>query len=102
MSKQKIVLLAIGAVASIVLAAPRVAVAADLQLPTKVRAAEAASCGPCGCLHVTYESHRQLESTYGLSFDPRNFDQTEPYFYMGAVRAYPRYWCDYSEKDAPQ
>jgi hypothetical protein len=102
MSKQKILMLAVGAVASIVLATPRTSVAADLQLPTKARAVQEASCGPCGCLHVTYEYHRQLESTYGLSFDPRNFDQTEPYFYMGAVRPYPRYWCDYAGQDAPQ
>jgi hypothetical protein len=53
-----------------------------------------AECGPCGCVHVTYDYHRQLESTYGLGFDPRNFDQTEPYYYFGPVRAYPRYWCD--------
>jgi len=53
-----------------------------------------AECGPCGCVHVTYDYHRQLQSTYGLGFDPRNFDQTEPYYYLGPVRAYPRYWCD--------
>ena len=34
------------------------------------------------------------ESTYGLDFDPRNFDQTEPYFYLGRVRTYPQYWVD--------
>jgi len=49
-------------------------------------------CGPCGCLHVGYVYHRELRSTYGLSFDPRNFDQTEPYYHFGRVRAYPRYW----------
>jgi hypothetical protein len=49
-------------------------------------------CGPCGCLHVRYAYHRELRSTYGLDFDPRNFDQTEPYFYLGRTRAYPRYW----------
>jgi len=47
---------------------------------------------PCGCLHVSYVFHRELRSTYGLSFDPRNFDQTRPYYYFGALRAYPRYW----------
>ena len=51
-------------------------------------------CGPCGCLHVTYVYHRELRTTYGLSFDPRNFDQTEPYYHFGAVRAYPRYRVD--------
>ena len=49
-------------------------------------------CGPCGCLHVGYVYHRELRSTYGLSFDPRNFDQTQPYYHFGPVRAYPRYW----------
>src|SRR6516165_5056613 len=51
-------------------------------------------CGPCGCLHISYVYHRELRSTYGLSFDPRNFDQTEPYYHFGRVRAYPRYWVD--------
>jgi hypothetical protein len=35
-----------------------------------------------------------LRSTYGSGFDPRNFDQTEPYYYFGRVRAYPQYWVD--------
>jgi hypothetical protein len=51
-------------------------------------------CRPCGCLHVSYAYHRELRSTYGLNFDPRNFDQTQPYYFLGPVRAYPRYWCD--------
>jgi len=51
-------------------------------------------CDPCGCLHVSYVYHRELRSTYGLGFDPRNFDQTEPYYHFGPVRAYPRYWVD--------
>ena len=51
-------------------------------------------CGPCGCLHVSYVYHKELRSTYGLSFDPRNFDQTEPYYHFGRARAYPRYWVD--------
>lgn len=51
-------------------------------------------CGPCGCLHVSFVRHRELESTYGLNFDPRDFDQTEPFYYLGRVRAYPRYWVD--------
>jgi hypothetical protein len=50
--------------------------------------------GPCGCLHVSHVFHRELRTTYGLSFDPRNFDQTEPHYYFGAIRAYPRYWVD--------
>jgi len=64
--------------------------ATDLQVP----AVEAAECGPCGCVHVSYDYHRELRSTYGVAFDPRNFDQTQPYYYFGPVRAWPRYWCD--------
>jgi hypothetical protein len=74
------------------------ATAADLQIPqSAVRAGHyqaASACGPCGCLHVTYDYHRELRSTFGVGFDPRNFDTTEPYFYYGAVRAYPHYWCE--------
>lgn len=51
-------------------------------------------CGPCGCLTVRYVYHRSLESTYGTGFDPRNYDQTEPHFYFGRIRAYPRYYVD--------
>ena len=50
------------------------------------------ACGPCGCLYVSYVYHRELRSTYGTGFDPRNYDQTEPHFYLGRMRAYPRYW----------
>jgi hypothetical protein len=65
-------------------------VAADL--PT--RHGLTLGCGRCGCLHVSYVYHRELESTYGLNFDPRNFDQTEPFHYLGRLKAYPRYWVD--------
>jgi hypothetical protein len=68
--------------------------AADLGVPASGPRIEAAECGPCGCLHVTYDYHRELRSTYGIAFDPRNFDETQPYYYFGPVRAYPRYWCD--------
>ncbi|HTV28343.1 MAG TPA: hypothetical protein VMF32_11225 [Xanthobacteraceae bacterium] len=51
-------------------------------------------CGPCGCLGVTYVYHRVLETTYGLGFDPRNYDTTEPHFYFGPMRAWPRYLVD--------
>ena len=37
---------------------------------------------------------KELRSTYGVAFDPRNFDETQPYYYYGPVRAWPRYWCD--------
>ena len=36
----------------------------------------------------------QLETTYGVGFDPRNFDTTEPHYYYGPVRAWPHYWCE--------
>jgi hypothetical protein len=52
------------------------------------------SCGCCGCLGVTYDYHRELRSTYGAHFDPRNYDQTEPHYHFGRVRAYPHYWTD--------
>lgn len=51
-------------------------------------------CGVCGCLYVTYDYHRELRSTYGTGFDPRNYDQTEFYYYPGRMRAYPHYWSD--------
>jgi hypothetical protein len=46
----------------------------------------------CGCWHVTWVYHRELWYTYGWGFDPRTYDMTEPHFYHGAVKAYPRYW----------
>ena len=78
-------------------AVPVSAVAAELLPPVAghVRYHHAAAWyGPCGCLHITYVFHRELRSTYGLSFDPRNFDQTEPHYYFGPLRAYPRYWVE--------
>jgi hypothetical protein len=74
---------------------PVSAVAAELLPPavTHVRHHHAAPwCGPCNCLHVSYVYHRELRTTYGTGFDPRNFDQTEPHYYFGRVHAYPRYW----------
>jgi hypothetical protein len=67
-----------------------IAVAADLAIPAK--SAGARSCGRCGCLRVTYVHHRELLTTYGAGFDPRNYDSQEPHHFYGAVRAYPRYW----------
>jgi hypothetical protein len=78
-----------------VLAIPVSAVAAELPPPGVVHVDHHRAvpyCGPCGCLQVSYVYHRELRSTYGLSFDPRNFDQTQPYYHFGSVRAYPRYW----------
>ena len=51
-------------------------------------------CGPCGCLLVAYTYHPELRSTYGLRFDPRNYDTTEPHYYFGRVGAYPQYYVD--------
>jgi hypothetical protein len=65
--------------------------AADLPILAPARYA-ARWCGPCGCLHRAYVYHRELRTTYGIGFDPRNYDMTEPHYYYGPVRAYPRYW----------
>lgn len=80
----------------LVLAGPPLA-AAELEVPphgVHARAHVPRRCGPCGCLRVTYVYHRELKSTYGLSYDPRNYDQTEPHYYLGPVHAYPRYFVD--------
>jgi hypothetical protein len=66
--------------------------AADLGIPPRVGAAH--RCGPCGCLRVARVYHRSLETTYGIGFDPRNYDDTEPYYYFGPVRPYPRYYTE--------
>ena len=66
--------------------------ASELAVPKYPAYAATVNCGPCGCLTVTYVYHRQLESTYGLSFDPRNYDQTVPHYFSGPVRRYPRYF----------
>jgi len=97
MAKAMISALLLGMAAAAVPSLPNSAGAAELLGPPPVHARHhhaAPWCGPCGCLHVDYDYHRELRSTYGLSFDPRNFDQTQPYYYFGPVRAYPRYWCD--------
>lgn len=67
--------------------------AAELS-PPYPRAYAPAQCGPCGCLGVTYVHHRELRSTYGLSYDPRNYDTTQPHYYFGPMKAYPRYFVD--------
>jgi hypothetical protein len=65
--------------------------AADL--PVLAPAPHAARwCGPCGCLHVGFVHHRELRTTYGIGFDPRNYDTQEPHYYFGPMRAFPRYW----------
>jgi hypothetical protein len=68
--------------------------ATDLPVPEGIAQAPVAApadCGPCGCLQVTYDYHRELRSTYGIGFDPRNYDQTQPHYYFGPNRAWPRY-----------
>jgi hypothetical protein len=72
---------------------------AAADLPIQERETQApivgpAQCGPCGCLSVSYVYHPGLESTYGIGFDPRNYDTTEPHYYWGARRAYPQYYVD--------
>ena len=66
--------------------------AADLPLAAGVE--RGPDCGPCGCLSVEYVHHRELLSTYGTGFDPRNYDETEPHYYFGPVRSYPRYFVN--------
>jgi hypothetical protein len=65
--------------------------AAELGVPGP--GVQAAECWPCGPCHVFYTYHPELRTTYGVGFDPRNYDTTEPHFYYGPVRAWPHYWC---------
>jgi hypothetical protein len=88
-------ILALGAtVGTLTLMSAGSAGAADLQSPPPT-AARPAYCGPCGCLQVTYVYHRELRSTYGTDYDPRNYDATEPHYYFSrSMHAYPRYFVD--------
>ena len=90
MSKSKLALAAV-MVSGLVWALP--SQAADLT-PAGPTAAGPAGCGPCGCLRVAYDHHRELRTTYGTGFDPRNYDFTEPHYYFGAMRSYPRYYVE--------
>jgi len=72
--------------------------AAELPLPAP-RAENSpdalADRGPCGCLPAASPARdRGPQSTYGPSFDPRNYDQTEPYYYPGRPRAHVRYFVE--------
>jgi hypothetical protein len=58
-------------------------------------------CGPCGCVYVTYDRHRQLRSTYGVGFDPRNYDETQPHYYFGPLHSYAHYWTDNGAVEGP-
>jgi len=91
MSKRIAATLVVGMLTTAGVSATLPAYAADLPSPPW---AAHARCGPCGSLHVGYVYHRELRSTNGLGFDPRNFDQTQPHYYFGPVRAYPQYWVD--------
>ena len=81
------------AVAALTLASSVSLQAAELSAPIHRHYVRGpAYCGRCGCLGVRYVRHRVLESTYGASFDPRNYDTTEPYYFFGPIRAFPRYF----------
>jgi hypothetical protein len=100
MSKAIMVALGVGIVAAMATGVPMCANAADLQTLAPV-AQHARWCGPCGCLRVSYDHHREMLMTYGTGFDPRNFDTTEPYYYFGRVRAYPHFWVEGQGENEP-
>lgn len=78
------------AIAAGVTAMPSFARAAELAVVGPRHAAR--WCGPCGCMHVSLVYHRELRTTYGTGFDPRNYDTQEPHYYFGPMRAWPRFW----------
>jgi len=87
-------LLALGSAAALFVIFNGPISAAELEVPLYPHRVHAADCGPCGCPHVVWVRHRDIRQTYGTGFDPRNYDETEPHFYLGPVRAYPRYIVD--------
>lgn len=68
--------------------------AADIASPREVAASRIKHCDVCGCLRTYYVHHRALLSTYGANFDPNNYDFTEPRYFYGPERPYPRYSLD--------
>jgi hypothetical protein len=92
MLKPSILACAVGLIGLAAFMLPVPASAADLPISVRPNRYATLWCGGCGCLHKSYVYHRELESTYGTSVDPRNYDQTEPHYYFGRMRAYPRYW----------
>ncbi len=68
--------------------------AADVAAPRKAIAASSVErcVEVCGCWHTYYVRHRVLLSTYGAGFDPNNYDFTEPHYFYGQERFYPRYF----------
>lgn len=94
MSKPMIAaLLGAGAILAVAFS-PSVNSARAADMAVKANVSQSACNDPCGCLRVSYDRHRELLTTYGTGFDPRNFDTTEPHYYFGQVRAYPQYSCD--------
>ncbi len=91
-------LLALGAiVVTIMLILPNSLSATELPTPSHMHYAAFSRpvyCGPCGCLSISYTYHPELRSTYGLGFDPRNYDTTQPHYYFGGMRAFPQYYID--------
>ena len=98
MSKPMISALVVGLAVAACVTSPTSTAAAELTLSapiSQVRHVHVPSrCGPCGCLHVSYVYHRELRPTYGTGFDPRNFDETQPHYHYGPVRAHARYWVE--------
>jgi hypothetical protein len=86
-------LLSVATVGVCVLASLAPSAAADLPVSGR-GATQQAWCGPCGCLRVDFDYRRELRSTYGTGFDPRNYDETQPHYYFGPIRPYPRYSVD--------
>lgn len=90
MSKTIMVAVGVGIAAAMATGVPIRANAADLAPVVQ----PAQWCGPCGCLRVSFDHHREMRMTYGTGFDPRNFDTTEPFYYFGRMRAYPHFWVE--------
>jgi hypothetical protein len=93
-------LTAAGIAATVVGSSPQPLAAAGLAWAGAPPPYRRAWCGPCGCVSTVYFYHREVRSTYGLAYDPRNYDATQPRYYLGPIRAYPRYvvggmpgWC---------
>lgn len=84
-----------GVIAASLLTSAAPLAAAELSVPGHAAYVQnPPDCGPCGCLTVKYVDHHVVESTYGAGFDPRNFDTTEPHFYLGPVHRFPRYFVN--------
>ena len=92
MLKPSILALAIGLIGLAACILPVSASAADL--PVSVRPNRPQRCGVGNAvvfISPTFITENCDQPT-GTGFDPRNFDTTEPHYYLGRMRAYPRYW----------